>query len=82
MVVRQEETSASGRSDIVAEYAGGVFIFELKLDGAVDDAFRQIEEKGYAKPYLASGKPIWAVALAFDGETRCLVDAKARRIEN
>jgi len=82
MAVRQEETSASGRSDIVAEYAGGVFIFELKLGDAADDAFRQIEEKGYAKPYLASGKPIWAVALVFDGETRHLADAKARRIEN
>ena len=61
---------------------GGVFIFELKLAGAVDDAFRQIEGKGYAKQYLASGKPIWAVALVFDGETHHLADAQARRIEN
>ncbi|MBP5228311.1 MAG: AAA family ATPase [Kiritimatiellae bacterium] len=78
--VTQEETSASGRSDIVAEYAGGVFIFELKKNGGVEEAFAQIDEKGYANPYLASGKPIWAVALTFDDTTRQLVDAQAKAV--
>ena len=81
MAVRQEETSASGRSDIVAEYAGGVFIFELKIDGTAEDAFAQIDKKGYAVPYTASGRPVWAVALIFDNKTRQLVDAKARRMD-
>ncbi len=80
MAVRQEEMSASGRSDIVAEYAGGVFIFELKIEGTAEEAFSQIDERGYASPYAASGRPVWAVALIFDNETRRLVDAKARRI--
>ena len=81
MTVGQEVSSASGRSDIVAEYPGGVFVFELKVGGATDEAFSQIAEKGYATPYLASGRPIWAVALRFDKDSRQLVEAKARQID-
>ena len=130
--VAQEETTANGRSDIVAEYAGGVFIFELKketvakqpasrqnaagggeeqkrgvvttpsssdediaprreggLDGnlaiaskdkCADAAFAQIDERGYAKPYLSSSRPVWAIALVFDSDTRQLVDAQVKAI--
>lgn len=77
--ILQEVQSADGRADVVAEHKLGVFIFELKKDGTTDDAFAQIEKKGYAKPHLASGKPVWTVALVFDGETRQLKDCEARR---
>ena len=35
------------------------------VTGLCDAALRQIVEKGYAKPYEASGKPIRNVALVF-----------------
>ena len=79
--ILQEVSSAGGRSDVVAEHAMGVFIFELKVDGTTEEAFGQIDAKGYAKPYLASGRPVWAVALTFDRNTHQLVDAQARKIE-
>ena len=41
-------------------------IFELKVDEPVDKAFAQIRGKGYAEPYLASGRPVWAIGLSFD----------------
>ena len=43
----------------------------------MDKAFKQIHEKGYAAPYLASGLPIYLIGLSFDPETRHLVDAAA-----
>ena len=33
-------------------------------------------ENGYAMPYLADGRPVWAIGLAFDSKTRQLTDAK------
>ena len=30
----------------------------------------QIQRKTYAAPYRVAGKPVWAVALSFNGRTR------------
>ena len=65
-----EDVQANGRADIVASHVNGVFIFELKVGEPVDKAFKQIREKGYAEPYLASGQPIYLIGLSFDPETR------------
>ena len=75
-----EAVQSDGRADVVAEHAIGTYIFELKVDEPVDRAFAQIRAKGYAEPYRAKGKPIWAVALSFDSKTRRLTDAAAERI--
>ena len=74
-----EDVQANGRADVVANHAVGTFIFELKVDEPVDRAFAQIRAKGYAAPYLASGKPIWLVGLSFDSATRHLVDCAAEQ---
>ena len=72
-----EDVQSNGRADIVASHVNGVFIFELKVGEPIDKAFKQIREKGYAAPYLASGLPIYLIGLSFDPETRHLVDAAA-----
>ena len=81
-VVSQMQSSA-GRADIVLQTPGSVWIFELKMDGRSGDvaglcdaALRQIVEKGYAKPYEASGKPIRKVALVFSSAKLGLVGWK------
>ena len=35
-----------------------VYIFEFKMNESAEAALKQIEETGYAEPYLASGKRI------------------------
>ncbi len=75
-----EDRQSNGRADIVAKHKKGIFIFELKVDEPVDEAFRQIRARGYADPYLASGKPVWAVGLSFDRQTRKLVGHGALRL--
>ncbi len=72
-----EDRQSNGRSDIVAKHKRGIYIFELKVGGPVDKAFAQICAKGYADPYVASGKPIWLVGLSFDPESRKLVECAA-----
>ena len=69
-----EAVQANGRADVVAEHPVEVCIFELKVGEPVDKAFAQIREKGYAKPYVASGRPIWLIGLSFDPATRQLAD--------
>ena len=66
-----------GRSDIVAEHPAGVWIFELKVDMSAKDALDQIRERDYLRAYLADGRPVYAIGLAFDSKTRQLVDAEA-----
>ncbi len=64
-------------SPVVAKHKKGVYVFELKVGAPVDKAFAQIRAKGYADPYVASGKPIWLIGLSFDRDTRKLVDYAA-----
>ena len=74
---RMESVQADGRADVVADHPALTCVFELKVGEPVDRAFAQIRAKGYADPYVASGKPIWLVGLSFDRETRKLVDCAA-----
>ncbi len=77
---RAEDEQSNGRADIVAEHLVGTWIFEIKVDEPVAGAVEQIRRKGYAEPYLATGKPVWAIGLAFDRVSRRLVDAAAERL--
>ena len=72
-----EDRQSNGRADIVAKHKKGIFVFELKVDDPVDEAFRQIREKGYAEPYRADGRPVWLIGLSFDSKTRHLVNFAA-----
>ena len=76
---KAEDVQSNGRADVVARHKKGIFIFELKVDESLDKAFAQIRGKGYAEPYLADGRPIWLVGLAFDSATRRLADCAAVR---
>ncbi|MBQ6328903.1 MAG: AAA family ATPase [Kiritimatiellae bacterium] len=72
------DVQSNGRADIVAKHNKGIYIFELKVDEPVDEAFSQIREKGYAEPYRADGRPIWLVGLSFDSKTRHLAGCAAK----
>ena len=74
---RMESVQSDGRADVVADHPALTCVFELKVGAPVDRAFAQIRARGYADPYVASGKPIWLVGLSFDRETRKLVDCAA-----
>ena len=74
---RMESVQSNGRADVIAEHPAIVCVFELKVGEPVDAAFAQIRKKGYADPYVASGRPIWLVGLSFDRDSHKLVDCMA-----
>ena len=70
LYVKTEYNTSNGRIDIVIETDKFVYIIELKRDQSPDDALQQIEAKGYAKPFIASGKQIIKLGINFSSATR------------
>ena len=65
--VAEKETS-EGRIDCVVECPGYVYIIEFKLNGSAEAALKQIEDKGYAKPYAADSRKVIALGINFSSE--------------
>ena len=49
---------------------------EFKLDGTVEEAIRQIEEKGYATPFAYDPRRLIKLAVNFSSETRNIAEWK------
>lgn len=64
--------SAKGRADCIVETDDYVYIFEFKRDSTADEAIRQIEETGYAKPYAADKRKLIKIGASFDSKERNL----------
>ena len=77
LYVESEVKSAVGRADIVLKTATHIYVFELKVDGSVEEALRQIDSKGYLVPYTADGRKLVKVGVNFDSATRTVSDWKA-----
>lgn len=68
--IETEVRSARGRADAVVKTKDHIYVFEFKLDGTVEDALRQIDEKGYLIPYTADERKVVKVGVSFDKEER------------
>ena len=81
-VVKTEEASAAGRSDMVVETKTAVYMFEFKLDGSAEEALKQINDKGYLIQYTAktkddgSAKNLYKIGISFDTKTRTIGEWK------
>ncbi|MDD6507339.1 MAG: PD-(D/E)XK nuclease domain-containing protein, partial [Prevotellaceae bacterium] len=65
--VAEKETS-EGRIDCVVECPNYVYILEFKLNGSAEAALKQIEDKGYAKPYVTDCRKLIAIGINFSSE--------------
>jgi hypothetical protein len=72
--ITAEEKSAAGRSDAVVETPDVVYVFEFKLDttATAEDALKQINDKGYAVPYVAGNRKVVKVGAEFSAQTRTI----------
>ena len=77
LYVKTEYHTSRGRIDIIFDTDRYVYIIELKRDQSPEIALRQIEEKGYDKPFLSSGKQIIRLGINFSSETRTVDGWKA-----
>ena len=71
-----ERETSDGRMDMTVKTKDYVYIFEFKLDGSADDALRQIDEKGYAKPFALDSRKLIKVGVNFSLEKRCIEEWK------
>lgn len=67
--VQTQVKSCRGRVDIVMRHNDRIYILEIKIDGSAQEALQQINEKGYASPYIAEGKPIIKCGVSISSET-------------
>ena len=58
-----EPSVAKGRIDAVVETDNGIFIFEFKINGTIQDAMKQIHQNKYYQRYIASSKEIYLIAV-------------------
>ena len=82
LYVRSEYHTSNGRIDIVLDTDKYIYIIELKRDSSPETALRQIEEKGYAKPFLASSKEIVELGINFSSQTRTIDGWKVKEAVN
>ena len=71
-----EKEQSQGRSDCIVETPLYVYIFEFKLDGTADEALKQIEDKGYARPYAADKRKLFKIGASFSSQTGTIDDWK------
>jgi hypothetical protein len=76
--VESQVRNAKGRLDILIKTDTSIYVMELKMNGDLDKALQQIDEKDYTIPYQSDGRKIVKVAINFSTEDRTL---KAWKIE-
>ena len=71
-----ERHTTDGRMDILMQTSEYIYILELKIDQNADIALRQIEEKGYSKPFAMDSRKIFKIGINFSTEKRRIDDWK------
>ena len=79
LYVEVERATSDGRTDMVVQTPKYVYIFEFKLDRSADDALRQIEEKGYARPFAADSRTLYKIGVSFSSSKRCVEEWKVNQ---
>lgn len=70
--------TTDGRMDILMQTSDNIYILELKIDQNAGIALRQIEEKGYARPFAADTRKLFKIGVNFSTETRRIDDWKVK----
>ena len=73
-----EKQQSEGRVDCIIETPDYIYIFEFKLDGTADEALKQIEDKGYDRPYLTDKRKLFKIGVVFSSETGTVSDWKVK----
>ena len=73
-----EKETSEGRIDCVLECPDYVYILEFKLNGSASSALKQIDDNGYAKPYIADRRKVICLGINFSSEKGTIDDWKLR----
>ncbi len=76
LYVYAQVRTAKGRMDILLKTDTTIYVMELKIDGSVDEALRQIDDKGYAIPYETDRRKVVKVGINFSTKERTITEWK------
>jgi hypothetical protein len=81
--ISTEKSSNAGRLDMAVRFNHNVYLFEFKVVELAPEgrALQQIKDKGYAKPYLASGQPIHLIGVEFSKASRSVVGFEVETLQ-
>lgn len=74
--VQVERTTSNGRIDLIIQTKEFIYIFELKVNADADVALRQIDEKGYARPFEGDSRKLFKIGVNFSTATHRIEDWK------
>ncbi len=75
-----EVQTQKGRTDSIVMFENEVFIFEFKLNKSAEEAFFQIENRGYADKFKESGMPTYKIGVNFSSENKEVEEVVIERI--
>ena len=76
LYVEVERATSNGRMDMIVKTSDYIYIMEFKLDKTADIALQQIEEKGYARPFISDERQLYKIGINFSSTKRCVDDWK------
>ncbi|MDY4410780.1 MAG: PD-(D/E)XK nuclease domain-containing protein [Prevotella sp.] len=68
LYVRTQVKVAGGRIDMVIFMPDAIYVMELKVSDTAHHALEQINDRGYAKPFLSDGRRVVKVGVSFDAD--------------
>lgn len=70
--VRTQVKTARGRTDVVVFMPNTIYVIELKVGTCAKEALSQINNNGYAEPYMTANKQVVKVGVSFNKDTRTI----------
>lgn len=68
--VETEHATSNGRMDILIKTGDYIYIIEIKTDSTPEEALKQIEERGYARPYADDPRTLFKIGVNFSSSNR------------
>ena len=74
--VRTQVKVAGGRTDMVVFMPDTIYVIELKVNDTAENALKQINNNGYATPFLTDGRKVVKVGIRFDSDKHTIDEWK------
>lgn len=68
--VQAERATSNGRIDLLLQTKEYIYVIELKIDSDADVALQQIDDKGYAKPFVNDPRKLFKIGVNFSTKER------------
>jgi hypothetical protein len=75
-LVHAEVRNSTGATDVTITTPNYIYVVELKINSTPEIALQQIDDKGYAVPFMDGRRAVYKIGVNFSTETRTITDWK------